>query len=145
MEEGYGQGRYRRRVRVSSSQLHPIMEMHGKRFHCNGQLINLERKPLSSKIIARFMEEKDLTIPKDELVKVMTGGNSKGAQRRSAQYEWTRGQSLNRLMSRLRIEFESKFQGVVPAGLHWFHYDNRCGLWLLYKLPGEGANGKLYA
>lgn len=141
MEQSY----YRKKARVSSSQIHPVMELHSRRFHCNGQLLNFDRKPLSSKIIAAFMQKSDLCIHKDELVKIMVEGSSKASARRLEQYAWTRGQSLNRLMSRLRIEFEHRFQGVTPNGIYWFHYDPRTSMWLLYKLPGEGANGKLYA
>jgi hypothetical protein len=75
----------------------------------------------------------------------MTKDSAEMNGRRSEQFEWTRGQSLNRMMSRLRIEFDRRFQGHVPQGLHWFHFDGKSDHWLLYKLAGEGANGKLYA
>lgn len=136
---------YRRRVRVSSSQIHPRMELHGRKFHCNGHFLNLQRKPLSSKVIEAFMRERELSVHRDDLVRIMTEDGDKGSDRRRSQYVWTRGQSLNRLMSRLRIEFDHRFQNVVPGGIHWFHYDSSTCTWLLYKLPGEGANGKLYA
>jgi len=139
------QSYYKKRVRVSSSQVHPVMELHGRRFHCNGQLLSLDRKPLASKIIAAFMQKADLSLHKDELLQIMVEGSSKAANRRFEQYSWTRGQSLNRLMSRLRIEFAHRFQGVTPQKVYWFHYDSLASRWLLYKLPGEGADGKLYA
>jgi hypothetical protein len=135
---------YKRRVRVTSSQVHPLMELHGRKFHCNGQHLNLERKPLASKIVSAFMEERDLSVSRQALVGIMTHGTAPSAQRRTEQYEWTRGQSLNRLMSRLRVEFNRRFQGHVPPGLNWFHYDSRAHQWVLYKLPGEGADGKFY-
>ncbi|MCX6125013.1 MAG: hypothetical protein NTV34_09750 [Proteobacteria bacterium] len=141
MSESY----YKRRVRVSSSQIHPLMELHGRRFHCNGEFLSLDRKPLASRIVTAFMQERELSVSKGTLVNIMTKGSHEGAVRRTEQYEWTRGQSLNRLMSRLRLEFEKKFQAVVCPGIHWFHFDSQADQWLLYKLPGEGANGKLYA
>lgn len=132
-----------RKTRLTSIQLHPKMELHGKRFHCNGVRLSLARKPLASKIITAFMRDTRRAMTREALVQMITPPSHKNSST-SDRCIRSREQCLNRLLSRLRIEFRQKFQGVVPEGTYWFHYTPHKSSWLLYKLPGEGADGQFY-
>lgn len=135
---------HRRKIRLTASQAHPRLELQGRRLHCNGIPFSLERKPLASRIVSAFMLHPQHTIPRDELLDLMISRTRRTGEQKSHQHVLTRGQSLNRLMSRLRHEFGKKFHGVVPDGTYWFHYASEKKTWLLYKLPGEGVDGQFY-
>ena len=134
----------RRNTRLTSLQVHPKMELHGKNFHCNGVGLNLKRKPLASKVISAFMQDARQPMSKATLVR-MIAPNCLLEGSLSPRVVRCREQSLARLLSRLRAEFRLKFQGVVPEGTHWFHFAPLKNSWLLYKLPGEGPDGEFYS
>lgn len=133
----------RRKTRLTSLQVHPKMELHDKKFHCNGVRLNLARKPLASKIVNAFMQDSRQALSKDMLVRSITPASARDLTP-SPRSKRSREQSLARLLSRLRAEFSHKFQGVVPHGIHWFHFASTKKSWVLYKLPGEGPDGEFY-
>lgn len=136
---------YSNRTHTSATPFHPRMELVGWTFHCNGHAIYLGRKPIASKIVRAFLSQKNRCLSKYDLITAVMNPSSPSIEDRTANFVWSKGQSLNRIMSRMRNDFTQSFQMVVPSGFHWFHYDAASDEWLLYKLPSEGANRKLYA
>ena len=134
----------RRKTRLTSLQVHPKMELHDKKFHCNGVRLNLARKPLASKIVNAFMQDAKQALSKDVLVRTITPLAVRDIPP-SPRFRKSKEQSLARLLSRLRAEFSQKFQGVVPIGTYWFHFASTKKSWVLYKLPGEGPDGEFYS
>lgn len=134
----------RRNTRLTSLQIHPKMELHGKNLRCNGVGLNLGRKPLASKIVFAFMQDARQPLSKLALVRMITPSSLIKSMTTPRALR-SREQSLARLLSRLRAEFKLKFQGVVPEGTHWFHFASHKNSWLLYKLPGEGPDGEFYS
>lgn len=134
----------RRRMRLTALQVHPKMEWHDKRLHCNGVRLNFSRKPLALKIVRAFMQDIRRPMSKSSLLQILNPDPHQKAAP-SPRSRKSREQSLSRLLSRLRTEFKQKFQGVVPTEIYWFHFSQLKNSWLLYKLPGEGVDGEFYS
>jgi hypothetical protein len=137
---------YRKPIKETNTQFHPRVEFQGRRFYCNGESFSLSRKPKASKIIKAFMAQQSHCLSRTELLTALFEIGKRPIEISSEDsLSWTRNQSLNRLICRLRGEFQRRFQSVMHPSTEWFYYDTKGRQWILYKLPGECADGKLRA
>ena len=136
---------YRKKIRLIHQPHHPEMALTERLFYCNGIPINIRRKPIAHRIVKSFFQSRGHRLKKEDLIIATSSKLKSNLSNCSERFLWSKAQAVNRLMSRLRLVFNQSFQTVVPPGFHWFYYDTKSDTWLLYKLPSEGADGKLYA
>ncbi|MCX6118022.1 MAG: hypothetical protein NT027_10805 [Proteobacteria bacterium] len=132
-------------IKTGVSDGHPKVALENRKFVCNGKAVDIGRKPTASRLLKAFIQTHGHALNKGQIMEAMGGESLMELQGRSKRFLSCKSQSLNRLISRLRSDFRILFRSYAPEGIQWFYYDQVESIWLLYKLPGEGANRKLYA
>jgi hypothetical protein len=120
-----------RELTISLGKDDPEVRLVGRVVYCNGHTLNLCRKPVAARLVQTFFDERNLS--KRVLVGAQVGNNENILE--IDRLTHFRSQTINRLISRIRVDFDEAFGEVVPAGTRWFHYDQTTRQWSLCHVP----------